>query len=413
MSFTSKEAKIKIHQISYPQDGRLTSHLAYIQTIINLSETYGKDIESESDKNHFFDWCKAEISTIVTEHLSPLNNKLRDLHQQLNNLVLELTLDEEGQISPLPNSSLFSSHSYDNEKYSYQHPAQSLLESIKQLDLLEQMHSYTTEDPNPLKKNLPTILSINNDTLSLVKNIKNSAAEKLENLYKFYAFNSSFHDLDTDAKVISSYIRHREKNIDPAYLAYIVDHISIQKISAIFNILSERKDLKEKNIYTTDQLKAAQTAIYTAITHSIKLKLKAAGRIALAVIAAFILTPVSLYFTVPWIVRRKEETLLEKRRISKTDHQRMKKIHKKYYAQKSQNSLFNIQGELKSLKKDLPNEKIEVIMAHAQAARFDHWKKMLKNVNLGIDTHHQTFFDNSKTASKQVIEQHTSRILRK
>lgn len=192
---------------------------------------------------------------------------------------------------------------------------------------------------------------------------------------------------------------------------FMVEHIGaanlIKELPVLFKKVS---DLDHISLAT---LQNAYTKIYTSPEITAALKKQHHIRIGVALALSLILTPLSLAFTIPWILYKRNETLIEKITFKPTEYAELKYF--KSSTSKTKSSLFNKQGQLRKIV-DATNENgsTDVFMRKEQANRLKKWIK-LKKEHLAFyqpSIKEKTFFQNSKNREKTTIDKIRSRLSR-
>lgn len=183
---------------------------------------------------------------------------------------------------------------------------------------------------------------------------------------------------------------------------YMMKHIGaanlIKELPVLFKKVSDLDHISHAT------LQNAYTKIYTSPEITAALKKQHHIRIGVALALSLILTPLSLAFTIPWILYKRNETLIEKITFKPTEYAELKYF--KSSTSKTKSSLFNKQGQLRKIV-DATNENgsTDVFMRKEQANRLKKWIK-LKKEHLAFyqpSIKEKTFFENSKTREKNKI----------
>jgi hypothetical protein len=335
--------------------------------------------------NNFF--LKEKTEAALSEELSQL---MKELEETLEPIDTEIFINRE--YYPLPVSIIQKAANISNAV-----PWE-----------FERYQTKLAENANSVQE-LINICSSDNSYL-LVKFFRTKLLEdpnRLVRLQKYYdacqrkgrvlgSLKEKFDSLSTEAQILAVYF----KSNDTSYLNFIINHIPVLHLSPLFQELININD--GNNLFTNEKLKSEKSHLYTAYNDSKNLRNDHHRRIAVAFVLAIVLLP-SLFFTIPWIIKKKRETLLERREVSTVDYENIKQLRQGYFpkSENNQSILFNAQGELKADKNESPG-KVTLTMLSEQAKRFDCWLKIKKEGK--VLSHEQaSFFRNSKQTSEANI----------
>jgi hypothetical protein len=207
-------------------------------------------------------------------------------------------------------------------------------------------------------------------------------------------------------KVVLSLIKHSQAFDENDLITSNV----LKYLPSIIACLEKEKDTEGNPLCTQEQLKAAQNRIYKIIhTASFPLKVHHAGRIMIACLLAIVLTPASLILTIPWIIKRKKDTVIEQRIFRENDYAELEQHGSGVESEKQ--GLFNRQHELRKVVKSKSGT-VKILMRSEQAIRLDGWIARKNNSKQNKLLPNESFFTRSKTREKATIEKRSKALAR-
>lgn len=341
-------------------------------------------------------------SSILTPiHLEGLNNtNQKYLEETLPNFIEQLEAEQKKLEKKLKNVATYLKTSY-RELVNDKEMSSLLEEKWSEYDLrnkqLGEMLDKVSADVSFMWGDLK-------DKTSRFIQIRDAIRDQIKDLEKPLEEAIRFNQFKLPVKLLYSFIKHQR----PEDFHFMMKHIGADKLIEELPVLFRKISNLDPIAFKDEDLTRAYTQIYTSKEVADALKRNHRIRVGIAVALFFVFTPFSLAFTIPWILNKRNETLIEKVTFQGDDYADLRALRHRESLINKKNGIFNSQYELKKVVTISDNGETAVWMRKEQAVRLKKWIE-IKNKNPGT-THIIHLSDQSETFFKKSKEREGKKI---